>query len=441
MALALVSGCSVALADIRSSLCPAVLLHSHCEFSSCCPVQVSANKNRTTTAAALLAARSLGCLGKSEIARDCCICSCRDEELTLSKPRTQAPMSALTQSGSVFVMTTTKKKKKIQDAIMPVTHSGKCWSSKSALEKKIRGAKSVRVRAEAEHLSAAMVDREEEDKNNKNKEECTREEMEEFVEVANKLADAAGTIIRTYFRTRFDIIDKADTSPVTIADRAAEEAMRTILAECFPTHAIYGEEGGLKMPEGGAKYTWVLDPIDGTKSFITGKPVFGTLIALVQEGVPVLGVIDQPVLRERWIGRQGHATTMNGNNIHSRSSCTALKNAYLYTTSPHLFGKSAEEAFIRVRNQVKIPLYGCDCYAYGLLAAGFVDLVVESGLKPYDFLALVPVVEGAGGVITDWHGQRLQWSPDTDLPSAVFEVIAAGSANLHKAAVTALAWR
>jgi hypothetical protein len=213
MALALVSGCSVALADIRSSSCPAVLLHSHCEFSSCCPVQVSANKNRTTTttAAALLAARSLGCLAKSEIARDCCICSCRDEELTLSKPRTQAPMSALTQSGSVCVMTT-KKKKKIQDAIMPVPHSGKCWSSKSAVEKKIRGAKSVRVRAEAEHLSAAMVDREEEDKNNKNKEECTREEMEEFVEVANKLADAAGTIIRTYFRTRFDIIDKADTS-------------------------------------------------------------------------------------------------------------------------------------------------------------------------------------------------------------------------------------
>lgn len=131
---------------------------------------------------------------------------------------------------------TTKKKKKIQDAIMPVPHSGKCWSSKSAVEKKIRGAKSVRVRAEAEHLSAAMVDREEEDKN---KGECTREEMEEFVEVANKLADAAGTIIRKYFRTRFDIIDKADTSPVTIADRAAEEAMRTILAECFPTHAMY----------------------------------------------------------------------------------------------------------------------------------------------------------------------------------------------------------
>jgi hypothetical protein len=235
MALALVSGCSVALADIRSSSCPAVLLNSHCEFSSCCPVQLSANKNRTTTtAAALLAARSLGCLGKSEIARNCCICSCRDEELTLSKPRTQAPISALTQSGSVCVVTA-KKKKKIQDAIMSVPHSGKCWSSKSAVEK-IRGAKSVRVRAEAEHLSAAMVDREDEDKN---KEECTREEMEEFVEVANKLADAAGTIIRKYFRTHFDIIDKADTSPVTIADRAAEEAMRTILAECFPTHAMY----------------------------------------------------------------------------------------------------------------------------------------------------------------------------------------------------------
>lgn len=131
---------------------------------------------------------------------------------------------------------------------MPVTHSGKCWSSKSAVEKKIRGAKSVRVGAEAEHLSAAMVDREEEDKNNKNKEESTREEMEEFVEVANKLADAAGTIIRKYFRTRFDIIDKADTSPVTIADRAAEEAMRTILAECFPTHAMYCNNNNNNTP-------------------------------------------------------------------------------------------------------------------------------------------------------------------------------------------------
>ncbi|KAL2612319.1 hypothetical protein R1flu_024011 [Riccia fluitans] len=266
-------------------------------------------------------------------------------------------------------------------------------------------------------------------------------EMKAFVDVGHEVADAAGEIIRRYFRTRFDIITKEDLSPVTIADRAAEEAMSSIIKKYLPNHGIYGEEYGLYMPDGGAEYVWVLDPIDGTKSFVTGKPLFGTLIALVHKGVPILGIIDQPVLGERWIGRAGEQSTLNGVPITSRSSCTALKDAFLYTTSPHLFGGAKEEAFIRVRDKVKTPLYGCDCYAYGLLAAGHVDLVVESGLKPYDFLALVPVIEGAGGSITDWSGNKLRFWPNSDYPSCNekgMEVVAAGSDELLKAALDAL---
>lgn len=260
--------------------------------------------------------------------------------------------------------------------------------------------------------------------------------MAQFVDVAHKLADAARVITLKYFRAKFQIIDKSDSSPVTIADRSAELAMRELLAEQCPSHSIYGEEWGLTIPEGGSDYVWVLDPIDGTKSFITGKPVFGTLIALLYNGVPVLGVIDQPVLQERWLGIQGKVTTLNGVEIQTRLTAS-LKDSYLYTTSPHLFAGDAEAAFIRVRNEVKVPLYGCDCYAYGLLAAGHVDLVVESGLKPYDYLALVPVVEGAGGVITNWNGEKLRWLPE--MGEVGIEIIAAGNASVHGAALQALA--
>lgn len=229
-------------------------------------------------------------------------------------------------------------------------------------------------------------------------------ELDRFAGVGNEIADAAGEVIRKYFRKSFDILDKEDFSPVTIADQLAEEAMVSIIQANFPSHAIFGEEKGWRCKEKIAEYVWVLDPIDGTKSFITGKPLFGTLIALLHRGKPIFGIIDQPVLRERWIGINGRKTTLNGQEISTRS-CAKLSQAYLYTTSPHLFNGDAEVAFARVRDKVKVPLYGCDCYAYALLASGFVDLVIESGLKPYDFLSLIPVIEGAGGVITDWKGQ------------------------------------
>ncbi|CAA3002715.1 bifunctional phosphatase IMPL2, chloroplastic [Olea europaea subsp. europaea] len=238
-------------------------------------------------------------------------------------------------------------------------------------------------------------------------------DLDRFVDVGNKLADAAGEVIRKYFRKSFDILDKEDLSPVTIADQAAEESMVKILEENFPSHAIFGEESGWRCKENFTDYVWVLDPIDGTKSFITGKPLFGTLIALLHKGRPILGIIDQPVLRERWIGISGRRTTLNGQEISTRS-CPQLSKAYLYTTSPHLFSGDAEVAFARVRNKVKVPLYGCDCYAYALLASGYVDLVIESGLKPYDFLSLIPVIEGSGGVITDWRGHQLHWEASSN---------------------------
>ncbi|GFP85901.1 bifunctional phosphatase impl2 chloroplastic [Phtheirospermum japonicum] len=221
-------------------------------------------------------------------------------------------------------------------------------------------------------------------------------DLDLFADVGNMLADAAGDVIRQYFRKSFDIIDKEDLSPVTIADRAAEESMIKIIQEHFSSHAIYGEENGWMCKEDFADFVWVLDPIDGTKSFITGKPLFGTLIALLYKGKPILGIIDQPILRERWIGISGRRSTLNGQKISVRN-CSQISKAYMYTTSPHFFTGDAEVAFARVRSKVKVPLYGCDCYAYALLSSGFVDLVIESGLKPYDFLALIPVIEGAGG--------------------------------------------
>lgn len=265
-------------------------------------------------------------------------------------------------------------------------------------------------------------------------------ELDRFADVGNKLADAAGEVIRKYFRKSFDILDKEDLSPVTIADQAAEASMVSIIQESLPSHAIFGEENGWQCKEKSADYVWVLDPIDGTKSFITGKPLFGTLIALLHRGKPILGIVDQPILRERWIGITGRRTRLNGEEVSTRK-CLKLSQAYLYTTSPHLFDGDAEVAFVRVRNKVKVPLYGCDCYAYALLASGHVDLVIESGLKPYDFLSLIPVIQGAGGVITDWKGNQLHWEASANSRATSFNVVAAGDKQLHQQALDSLDWQ
>ncbi|CAN5310113.1 histidinol-phosphatase [soil metagenome] len=251
----------------------------------------------------------------------------------------------------------------------------------------------------------------------------------ELVALANSLADAARPIAARYFRTGVTIDDKSDASPVTIADREAETAMRALLSRHVPGHGVFGEEHGVERAD--AEYVWVLDPIDGTKAFITGLPIFGTLIALLHRGVPVMGVIDQPILKERWLGVDGHQSTFNGQPIRSRA-CPTLDRAYMYSTAPLMFPGDLEKKHTALTHQVKLFRWGGDCYAYGLLASGHVDLVVENELKLYDFAALAPVIKGAGGLITDWHGKELDIHSDGS-------VVAAGDPAVHRAAMDVLA--
>lgn len=216
---------------------------------------------------------------------------------------------------------------------------------------------------------------------------------------------------------------KGDASPVTEADRAAERALRAFLAERFPTHGIMGEEYGTER--GDAEYLWVLDPIDGTRAFLTGRPLFGTLVGLLHRGVPVLGLIDQPVTGERWLGAAGHGTRFAsrlGGTAQVRP-CARLAEAELAVTSPDIFDAAQRPGFERVRQAARRVTWGGDCYAYGLVALGLVDAVVEATLKPWDWAALVPVVEGAGGRMTDWQGRALTLD-------SVGEVIAVGDAGL-----------
>lgn len=231
------------------------------------------------------------------------------------------------------------------------------------------------------------------------------------IALANRLADAAGAAIRPLFRADWNHEAKADASPVTDADRAAEVAMRAILDAERPADAVEGEEYGVSRD--GATRRWVLDPIDGTVSFMAGRPLFGTLIALLVDGWPVLGVIDQPIAGERWVGATGHATTFNGAPARTRP-CRALADATLATTGPQYFGDHDGDHFMALaaRTAHRRMVFGGDCYNYGLLASGHIDLVVEAGLKPHDFAALVPVVEGAGGTMCDWNGDPLSAASD-----------------------------
>ena len=250
-------------------------------------------------------------------------------------------------------------------------------------------------------------------------------------EFAEALAEAAGAAIRPYFRSATPVESKADASPVTAADRAAEAAMRSLIAEHRPNDGVIGEEYGEDRPD--AERVWVLDPIDGTRAFIAGRALFGTLIALMERGVPVLGVIDQPIARDRWIGGTGVRTTLNGVPASTRTG-RALSAAHLGTTSPHAFDGADFATFEHLRAGVGDTIYGGDCYNYGLVASGHLDLVVEAWLKVYDWAALVPVVEGAGGVMRDWAGNVLRLGSDG-------RVVAAGDAALADAALERLGHR
>lgn len=243
------------------------------------------------------------------------------------------------------------------------------------------------------------------------------------------LADAAAAAIRPFFRKPFAMEAKADLSPVTEADRAAEAAMRAILQAERPGDGMIGEEYGPERAD--AERVWVLDPIDGTRSFVAGRPIFGTLVALIEQGKPLLGLIHQPISGERWTGAAGQPTTLNGAPVRTRS-CAELGQAHLATTGPGYFTPESWDKFERVRIAARDTLWGGDCYNYGLLAAGHLDLVIEDGLKLYDFAALVPIVQGAGGAMRDWTGRPLDMSSDG-------KVIAAGDPGLIDVAVATLA--
>jgi len=257
----------------------------------------------------------------------------------------------------------------------------------------------------------------------------------ETVAFAHRLADAAGEVIRPYFRRKIDIVDKSGGAsmfdPVTEADRRAEAAIRTLIKRERPADGILGEEFG-KAP-GSSGRVWVIDPVDGTRGFIIGSTQWGTLIALNDGGRPVLGILDQPVLRERFVGTAEESVLRapDGTTKLATRPCASLGEAVLMTTHPwNHFDASEQASFRRLADAALFTRFGGDCYGYGLLAMGFVDLVVEARLGPWDVQALIPIVEGAGGLITDWRG-----GPCTDGG----QVVAAGDKRVHAEALKILA--
>jgi myo-inositol-1(or 4)-monophosphatase len=253
----------------------------------------------------------------------------------------------------------------------------------------------------------------------------------DFTAFIGRLATSSGETILPFFRTSLAIDNKStsDFDPVTEADRAAEAVMRRLIKANFPQHGIVGEEFGSERED--AEYVWVLDPIDGTKSFIAGFPIWGTLIALLHRGTPVFGMMHQPFIGERFSGDSGSAQYQgpSGERKLNVRRCASLKDATSFTTSPLLMNTADRAAFGRVETEVRLSRYGGDCYSYCMLAAGLVDLVIETELKPYDVAALIPIITGAGGIITTWDGKPAQGGG---------RIVAAGDPRVHKAAMQIL---
>ena len=254
----------------------------------------------------------------------------------------------------------------------------------------------------------------------------------DFAVFVDELAAVSGDTIRPFFRSTLGVENKSRSGgfdPVTAADRAAETAMRALIKRTFPAHGVVGEELGADHAD--AEYVWVLDPIDGTKSFICGMPAWGTLIALTRRGEPVYGMMHQPFTREHFSG-DGRGARYRGpagdRDLRVRP-CAALDEAILLTTSPLLMNEADRLAFSRVEQAVRLSRYGGDCYAYCVLAAGHVDLIIETELKPHDVLALIPIIEGAGGLMTTWENER---------PHNGGRIVAAGDRRVHAQAMKLL---
>ena len=256
---------------------------------------------------------------------------------------------------------------------------------------------------------------------------------------AHRLADASGAAILPFFRTALAVDDKpgrAHYDPVTEGDRAGERAIRALIEAEFPGHGILGEEYGEKP--GSEPYTWILDPIDGTRAFVSGQPLWGTLIGCLKHGEPVLGLMDQPYIGERATGTAAGATWRfrSGERAMQVRPCARIEDAVMASTDPRMFAKGAlSDAFQALVRRTRLTRYGGDCYNYALVALGQIDLVVEAGLAAYDILPLVPVIEAAGGIVTDWAGTRLTGGYDF---SAYANVVVAGDVTLHAAALDSL---
>ncbi len=253
----------------------------------------------------------------------------------------------------------------------------------------------------------------------------------DFASFVDQLASVSGETILPFFRTNLAVENKQARGfdPVTAADRAAEDAMRALIRASFPGHGIIGEEYGNEQTD--AEYVWVLDPIDGTKSFIAGMPAWGTLIGLMRFGEPVFGMMHQPFIGERFSGDGGgaHYRGRAGNRDLRVRTCASLADALLFTTSPLLMNKKDRATFKRVEDKVKLSRYGGDCYAYCMLAAGQIDLVIETEIKPHDIVPLIPIITGAGGIVTTWENGPAQ---------AGGRILVAGDARVHKAALELL---
>jgi len=257
----------------------------------------------------------------------------------------------------------------------------------------------------------------------------------DFSAFVDELATISGETIRPFFRSALGIENKSRSGgfdPVTAADRAAEQAMRVLIRKNFPGHGVIGEEYGAERTD--AEYVWVLDPIDGTKSFITGMVAWGTLIGLMRFGEPVFGMMNQPFTREKFSGDGGAARYRGpgGNrDLHVRG-CPSLHGAIMSTTSPLLMNAADRATFVRLEDKVRLSRYGGDCYAYCMLAAGLIDLVVETEIKPHDIVPLIPVITGAGGIVTTWENEPAQGGG---------RIVVAGDARVHQAAVEILSKR
>jgi len=258
-------------------------------------------------------------------------------------------------------------------------------------------------------------------------------DIDDILSLAGRLADAARPITLSKFRSGIGHMAKGDASPVTEADRAAERAMRDIIESERPDDGIFGEEFGVTNPD--AETVWILDPIDGTKAFITGKPIFGILIGVVRNGRAIAGVTDGPATADRWVGGQGRPTLFNGQPITTRKG-RPIESAWLTATSPQMFKGAQKPRFDALMDAVHYTTFGNECQGYCQLASGWMDIVCEADLAPYDYAALIPIIEGAGGIITDWAGAPLTFDPDED--GKKHTVLAAADQNLHQAAVAIL---